>query len=69
MGFREARIRSGLSVAQVMEKLGVSDAAVYLWETGVHMPNARRLPEIARLYGVTVDELISDLNQEKDTTT
>ena len=52
-------------MAQVMEKLSVSDAAVYQWETGVTMPTAKRLVEIARLYGVTVDELLS----EDDTTT
>ena len=49
-----------MSVTQVMDKLSVADAAVYQWETGVTMPNAKRLPEIARLYGVTVDALLAD---------
>lgn len=35
MGFRDARISAGLSVSQVMKNIGVSDAAVYQWETGV----------------------------------
>jgi transcriptional regulator with XRE-family HTH domain len=60
VGFRKARIRAGLSVAEVMKKLCVSDAAVYQWETGETTPNAKRLPEIAKLYGVTVDELLSE---------
>lgn len=60
VGFRSARIQAGLSVAQVMKILSVSDAAVYQWETGETTPNAKRLPEIAKLYGVTVDELLSD---------
>ena len=59
MGFRAARINAGLSVAQVVKELSVSDAAVYQWETGITMPNAKRLSEIAKLYGVTVDELLS----------
>ena len=59
MGFREMRIRAGLSVAKVMEALSVSDAAVYQWETGVTTPNGKRLPEIAKLYGCTVDELLA----------
>lgn len=50
MGFRDARISAGLSVSQVMKNIGVSDAAVYQWETGVTRPNAKRLLEIARLY-------------------
>lgn len=60
MGFRSARLQAGLSVSQVMKVLSVSDAAIYQWETGETTPNAKRLPEIARLYGVTVDELLSD---------
>lgn len=60
MGFRAARINAGLSVAQVVKELSVSDAAVYQWETGITMPNAKRLSEIAKLYGVTVDELLSE---------
>ena len=66
MGFREARVKAGLSGAQVMDKLSVSDAAVYQWETGVTMPTAKRLIEIAKLYGVTVDELLSKQNTVSD---
>ena len=60
MGFREARVKAGMYVAQVMDKLSVSDAAVYQWETGVSMPTAKRLIEIAKLYGVTVDYLLAE---------
>ena len=59
MGFRNARIAAGLSVSQVMEALKVSDAAVYQWETGVTAPSSKRLPEIAKLYGCTIDELLA----------
>lgn len=58
MGFKSARIAAGLTVQQVIKALGVSDAAVYMWETGQQRPRASRLPEIARLYGCTVDELL-----------
>lgn len=58
MGLREARIKAGLSVIKVTEALDVSDAAVYQWETGATFPSSKRLPEIAKLYGVTVDELL-----------
>lgn len=59
MGFRKARTAAGLSVAQVMEALKVSDAAVYQWETGQTTPSSKRLPEIAKLYGCTIDELLA----------
>ena len=60
MGFKQARINAGLSVRQAMKALNVSDAAVYQWEAGINLPSTKRLPEIAKLYGVTVDELLKD---------
>lgn len=58
MGFRQARINAGLSVRDVMSATGVSDAAVYMWETGQTRPRASLLPKIAQLYGCTIDELL-----------
>ena len=60
MNFRTARLSAGLSVAQVVEALSVSDAAVYQWETGVTTPNTNRIIEVAKLYGVTVDYLLAE---------
>ena len=60
MGFKNARINASLTVKQVQERLGVSDATVYLWETGKMFPRVSRLIEIADLYGVTVEELLKD---------
>lgn len=58
MSFRQARVSAGLSVRQVMEVTGVSDAAVYMWETGQTKPRASLLPVIAKLYGCTIDDLL-----------
>lgn len=63
MGFRSARLAAGLSVREVMEALNVSDATVYMWETGTQRPRASRLPEIARLYGCTIDSLLEEDTQ------
>ena len=60
MNFRTARLSAGLSVAQVVEALSVLDAAVYQWETGVTTPNTKRIIEVAKLYGVTVDYLLAE---------
>ena len=60
MNFRTARLSAGLSVAQVVEALSVSDAAVYQWETGVTTPNTKRIIEVAKIYGVTVDYLLAE---------
>ena len=60
MSFRKARLAAGLTVRDVMNALGVSDAAVYMWETGKMAPTAKRLVAVARLYGCTVDELLKE---------
>lgn len=60
MGFKAARQAAGLSVREVMEMLGISDAAIYSWETGANFPKGKRLLEVAKLYGVTVDELLRE---------
>lgn len=63
MGFREARIRAGLRVADVMQALGVSDAAVSYWETGRYVPRPQKLLKIASLYGCTVEDLLSSVSE------
>lgn len=60
MGFREARIKAGKTVREVMFEMGVSDAAVYMWESGENKPQADKLPKLAKLYGCTVDELLKE---------
>ena len=60
MSFKYQRKKAGLTQMEAAKSLGVSDAAVAQWETGETMPNAKRLPEIAKLYGCTVDELLKE---------
>ncbi len=59
MSFISARNKAGLSQRDVAENIGISDAAVSMWETGKTSPRASLLPTIARLYGCTVDELLA----------
>lgn len=57
MGFRSAREAAGLTVRDVMDKLGVSDASVYQWEMGVTHPKGKRLVDVANLYCCSIDDL------------
>lgn len=59
MGFRDARIKAGKSVREVMQHMGVSDASVYFWESGVTRPRPDKLLRLADFYGCTVDDLLS----------
>ena len=60
MSFAKARKAAGLSVAESARRLGVTPAAICQWESGETFPDGRRLPEIAKVYGVTVDELLKE---------
>ena len=59
MSFLSARTKAGLSQAAVAEELGISAASVSYWESGKTMPDSRKLPVIAKLYGCTVDEVLA----------
>ena len=61
---RMLRIHCGLTQGQVAERLLLSVQAVSKWETGKNLPDIMLLPEIADLYGVTIDELFRELNGE-----
>lgn len=60
MGLKEARKRAGLTAREAALSLGVTFQNVYNWENGSYLPPTKRLPEIAKLYGCTVDELLRD---------
>ena len=57
---RMLRLRCGFTQGQVAEKLSLSVQAVSKWETGKNLPDIMLLPEIANLYGVTIDELFRE---------
>lgn len=58
MTFAKARESAGLSIPEAAHRLGVTPAAIYQWESGQTFPDGRRLPDISRVYGVSIDELL-----------
>lgn len=54
---RKLRLDNRLTQEQAATQLGVSAQTVSRWETSVTLPDVLLLPEIARLYGVLVDDL------------
>lgn len=45
---RDARIRRGLSVADVAEQVGVSQSSIYFWETDHCRPRAENLHALCK---------------------
>lgn len=54
------RKNAGLTQDDVAQHLGISPQAVSKWENDLSCPDIMLLPEIAKLYGKTVDALLSD---------
>lgn len=54
----ELRKEKGMTQAELAAALGVTNRAVSKWETGDAMPETSLLLPIARIFGVSVDELL-----------
>ena len=53
---KKFRLKKGFTQEQVAEHLKVNAQTVSRWECGTTLPDVLILPEIARIYGVTVDD-------------
>lgn len=51
---REARIARGLSVAEVAEHVGVSQACIYFWETDRSRPREANLSALCKVLKLPV---------------
>lgn len=64
---RELRLDKGLTQEQLAERLGVSNRSVSRWENGNNLPDLSLLLELAKLYGVGVDEILDGKRKETHT--
>jgi len=51
---RDARIKRGLSVAEVAEQVGVSQASIYFWETDHCRPRQANLSALCKVLRLPV---------------
>lgn len=60
------RKKKGLSQEEVAEKLGVSRQTISKWETEETVPDIYQAKKLAKIYGLSLDELIdADLDQKE----
>ena len=55
----ELRKERKLTQAELGEKIGVTNKTVSRWETGSYMPPVEMLEELSKLYGLSINELLS----------
>lgn len=58
MKIKEMRKRSGMTQEEVAQQIGVTQGAVWQWESGMVMPTAVNLQKLAATLNCTVDELL-----------
>lgn len=56
-GLATRRKAVGLTQAALAAIIGVSQASVAAWESGVKLPSAHKLPAIAEALSCTIDDL------------
>ena len=54
---RAYRKAQGLTQKELAEQLGISDKTVSRWESGVQLPEASLIPDLASVFHITIDEL------------
>lgn len=62
VGMRISELRKARNMTQMelADKMAISFQAVSNWERGSSMPDIAKLPELAQLFGVTVDEILGE---------
>lgn len=56
---KELRTERRMTQEQLADRIGISFQAVSKWENGIALPDITLVPRLARIFGVTTDELLA----------
>lgn len=59
----ELRRKCDMTQMELADKMGISFQAVSNWERGNSMPDISKLPELAEVFGVTIDHLLGECSE------
>lgn len=54
------RTNAKITQVQIAKRLGVTQTAVALWESGKSRPRSDKLPELAKALGCSIDDLFGN---------
>ncbi|MFW5780708.1 MAG: helix-turn-helix domain-containing protein [Bacillota bacterium] len=60
----ELRKEKGMTQSQLADKLGLTNKAISKWETGEAYPDTAHLVPLAKIFSITVDELLNGARRE-----
>ena len=63
--FRSYLQLAGTTQAQLARALGVSPVAVYQWTAGKTYPSMDLLPELSRILGISLDDLVPAMIRDR----
>ena len=55
----ELRKENNMTQEQLGDKLGVTNKTISRWETGTYLPPVDILEQLSKMYGITINEIIS----------
>ena len=58
MSIRSLREAVGMKQYELAARMGVKQASVSAWESGISTPTVQNLTKLADIFGVTVDEVL-----------
>lgn len=59
----QLRKQKDMTQMELAERLNISYQAVSNWERGASMPDISKLPELAQLFGVSIDDLLGESSE------
>ena len=57
---KELRVQKGLTQEELADRVGVSRQAVSKWESGTADPSTSNLLALAKLFGISAEELLRE---------
>lgn len=60
INLKKHRMRATMTATELAERLGVSNKQVSLWENGIVQPNLKNALAIAKILGVTIEDLVRE---------
>lgn len=57
MTIKELRMSRNMTQSELATQIGVKRTTIAMWESGSSLPRTDKLPELARIFGCTIDDL------------
>lgn len=64
MRIKELRVAAGITQDELAIGMSVNQNSVSQWEHEISLPRTRQLPDLARLLGVSINELFAEADTE-----